>query len=38
MCSFDDAIGVLVEHDEKIAFGRQQFPKKHGVSCEMNDL
>jgi hypothetical protein len=27
--SFDDAVSVLVEHDEKIAFCGQQFSKQH---------
>jgi hypothetical protein len=29
MRSFDDAISVLVEHDEKIALGGQQLSKQH---------
>jgi hypothetical protein len=29
VCRFDDAIGVLVEHDEKIALGGQQLSKQH---------
>jgi hypothetical protein len=34
----DDAVGMLVEHLEKIAFARQQFAKQHGLLLGMSVL